>query len=62
MSDQVTMQISHVLRKEFQPERFDTLVVFAFWIFAVAARGVFGAQAASRAAANTNGASLIRQS
>ncbi len=39
------MQISHVLRKEFQPERFDTLVVFAFWIFAVAARGVFGAQA-----------------
>ena len=44
-AEQVTMQISHVLKKEFQPERFDTLGVFAFWIFTVAARAIFGAPA-----------------
>lgn len=42
-SEQITMQISHVLKKEFQPERFDTLAVFTFWIFSVAVRGVLGA-------------------
>jgi hypothetical protein len=36
------MQISHVLKKEFQPERFDTLAVFAFWIFSVTVRGFYG--------------------
>ena len=36
------MQICHVLRKEFNPERFDTFAVFAFWIVSILVRVISG--------------------
>lgn len=35
------MQIAHILRKEFLPERFDTLLVFSFWIISIVMRCIW---------------------
>ncbi len=36
------MQISHVLAKEFNPERFDTQLSFGLWLFSIVFRLVLG--------------------
>lgn len=38
------MQISHVLKKEYLPERFDTLAVAALWIVSIAVRTMSGSK------------------
>lgn len=34
----VLMQISHVLKKEYKPERYEVLAIYGFWIFSIVVR------------------------